>query len=459
MLVGREHHLRELHSAWESTQRGASRLAVVWGRRRVGKTFLLSQFTADLPCVYFTATRNDSEAEQVSRLHEAATRALGDKIHLAGGSFNSIETALRFFQHLSVDAPLVVVLDEAPRLAAARQDLGDLISAIIESPPAGAKLLLILCGSAVAAMRHLIGPDGGLYRRADPELRLDPLDPWESAQLLPNLEAAQIVEAYAACGGYPLHLQQWDPQLSSNDNLAQLAGSPAGLLVRDAVDIMFEDLDARAGYERVLATMARGPVRRSKIASRAQQRIDYTLGHLQRSGYVIAERPIGSSPTADPLYRLVDTYLRFWFSVLRQDAELIDGGQGAAVLRRAEPRWNAHVEATWEEIARGHAVRLVAEGEFPRDLIIGRWWKDEAVELDVVGLDTAGNAALIGEVKWQDRPMDTGQVNLLHRQSAALVGASDSPTSVLWSRHGVTDDVARTPGIRWFTPQTVFGRR
>jgi uncharacterized protein len=456
-LVGRTSELKALRDAWTETKRGTSRLVVLWGRRRVGKTFLLSQFTKNLPCVYFTATRNDAEPEQLRRLHEAAGRGLGDRIHLAGGSFGSIEAALRFFQELSIDSPLVVVLDEAPRLASARQDLGDIISAVLESPPAGSRLLLIICGSAVASMRRLIGPDGGLYRRANPELRLDPLDPWESAQLLgPTVSAEDVVAAYSACGGYPLHLAEWDGSRPPDDNLARLAGTPAGLLVRDAVDIMFEDLDARSGYERVLATMAHGPVRRSKIAGRAQQRIDYTLGHLQRSGYVIAERPLGASPTADPLYRLVDTYLRFWFSVLREDAELIDGGQGQAVLRRVRPRWRAHVEAVWEGIARAHAIRLVSQQTLP-DLLIGRWWRDE-VEIDVLGLDSDGATGLVGDAKWQDRRFDLRQLDALRRRAALIDEAVASPTLAIWSRTGVVSEISQKQGVLSFTPQTVFDR-
>ena len=364
----------------------------------------------------------------------------------------------KLFQELSVGSPLVVVLDEAPRLAHARDDLGDLISSVLESSPAGAQLLLIICGSAVASMRRLIGPEGGLYRRANPELRLDPLDPWESAELLgPTVSAEDVVAAYAACGGYPLHLAEWSGAESPDQNLARLAGAPAGLLVRDAVDIMFEDLDARSGYERVLATMAQGPTRRSKIAGRAQRRIDYTLAHLQRSGYVVAERPLGSPPSADPLYRLVDTYLRFWFAVLRDDAELIDGGQGLAVLRRTVPRWRSHLEAVWEDIARAHAIRLVAQGGLP-DLVIGRWWKAQVAEIDVLGLDSSGSAALVGEAKWQDRTFDLDQLNMLRRKSVLPGDAAVSPILAIWSRVGVATDVGRAADVRSFTPATVFDR-
>ena len=191
----------ELRDTWAKAQSGSGQMAVVWGRRRVGKTFLLSTFAADLDCVFFTATRNDNETEQLGRLHEAAQRGLGDRAALAGGGFRDLESALKFFVEIAVDRPLILVIDEAPRLAAARADYGDVLASVWDGRNRASSLFMILCGSAVAAMRNLIGPDGGLYRRADIELRIDPLDPWAAAELLQRdgtMAADDVIAAYAA---------------------------------------------------------------------------------------------------------------------------------------------------------------------------------------------------------------------------------------------------------------------
>ena len=156
----------------------------------MGKTFLLTHFAAGKRHIYFTGTRQDSERRQVDRYAD-----------LIGGGFTDWEAALRFTLRMAADQPLLVVLDEAPRLLAGRRDFADLLSAVWESRSAGTRLLLALSGSAVSDMEQMLGPQGGLHRRAALERRLDPFSFTDARAFLPGLAAAQYVEAFAACGG------------------------------------------------------------------------------------------------------------------------------------------------------------------------------------------------------------------------------------------------------------------
>lgn len=452
-LIGRSRELCELERAWERARDGDPRLVVLWGRRRVGKTFLLTHFCADRPALYFTATRQDSERRQVERYAQAVREQLGEDVaDLMGGGFTDWEAALRFTLRIAADRPLVVVLDEAPRLLAGRPDFADLVSAVWEARSAGTRILLVLTGSAVSVIEDMLGPQGGLHRRASWEHRLDPFGLAEAREFLPSAPAAGYIEAYAACGGYPLHLRRWDADRSREENLRELAFTPGGLLLRDAQDILSEDLDWRGGYERVLGALGAGTRRRSRIASRAQQRIDYTLDRLRRAGYVRAARPHGAPPTADPLYEITDPYLAFWFSVLRDDADLVEGGQGAAVQTRTDGRWQAHVARVFEQAARDHAVRLVAEGALPAELTVGRWWRDETVEIDVLGLlDTS--ARLVGEAKWQAGPLDLRALHSLRARSRHLPELHPDLTFAFWARGGASADFRGQSDVAVHTPK------
>jgi len=341
-LIGRDHELADLERAWQQARSGVPQLAVVWGRRRVGKTFLLTHFAEGKRAVYFTATRQDSAERQLFLLTERMREQLGSAVDdLLAAPFRDWEAAFRFLIRLAETDPLLVVIDEAPRLLSSQQDFADLVSAVWENRIRDQRLMLVLTGSAVSVMERMLGAQGGLHRRAALECRLDPFTVREARSFLPSIPAADFVTAYSVCGGYPLHLDRWDESSPVHDNLRRLAYEPAGILVRDAMDILSEDLDWRGGYERVLAAIGYGARRRSRIAGRAQQRIDYTLDRLWRSGYVRRVVPIGHA-TADPLYEIADTYLAFWFGVIRDDVDLIEGGQGDAVQRRTEQRFQQH---------------------------------------------------------------------------------------------------------------------
>ncbi len=457
-VIGRARESRELAAAWASTRTGDPQLVVVWGRRRVGKTFLLTHFAQRKRTVYFTATRLDSEVRQLARFADSLREGLGDEIaDLVPTGFPDWETALRFVVRLAERQPLLVVLDEAPRLASARSDFADVISAVWENRVRDHRLMLVITGSAVSVMEEMVGPRGGLHRRATLELRMDPFALVEAAAFQPDLEPEDMIQAYAACGGYPLHLRRWSPERSVADNLMELAFTPGGVLLSDAPDILSEDLDWRGGYERVLTAMAGGARRRSRIASRAQQRIDYTLDRLRRAGIVKVTKPIGEGASPDPLYEIADDYLAFWFAVLRDDADLIDGGQGAAVARRTHERWQTHVGRVFEAGARAHAQRLVVDGRLPLEAVVGRWWRDQIVEIDVLAV-VGTTPVLVGESRWQTEPITERDLAELRRRATHLPHTSPDLLYGFWSRGGVTDTVRAHPDVRSFSAAELLAR-
>lgn len=455
-VIGRAAELAELDAAWARACAGEPELAVFWGRRRVGKTYLLSHFAEGKRSVYFTATRQDTDDRQLRRFAERLREQLGDEVRdLVPETFPTWEAALGFVIRLAEPAPLLVVVDEAPRLASGRADFADTVSAVWENRVRDQHLLLVLSGSAVAVMEQMLGPHGGLHRRAGLEQRMDPFPLLDARAFLPRLNPDAFIEAYAACGGYPLHLRRWSAGRTTEQNLMELAFTPGGLLLRDAPDIMSEDLDWRGGYERVLTAMAGGARRRSRIAGRAQQRIDYTLDRLRRAGYVRVVRSLGAGGSTDPMYEIADEYLAFWFAVLRDDADLIEGGQGTAVRQRNRGRWQTHLARVFESAARDHAQRMTAAGLLPGDTVIGRWWKDEIAEIDVLGL-AGGDPVLVGECRWQTKPVTERELSELRRKAAHLPAGETATTYAFWSRGGGDPALASHPDVLSFTPTDIL---
>jgi uncharacterized protein len=447
-LIDRDVEIQALEHTWGQAIAGRPQLTVVWGRRRVGKTFLLSHFSRHKRAVFFGATQQ-SEAVELARLLDAVRRDLGEQAaDLAGGGFRSWEAALRYFAAMSATEPLCVVLDEVPYLARSTAGFASIVQVVWDHLHPGTRLMLVLTGSAVGAMEQMVGANAALRGRPTLQLRLDPMDPLAARAFLPSLTPASFIEAYAACGGYPLHLMAWDEQADTTQNLLTLAASPGGILLEDAASILREELSDVGGYSRILGAIGRGRSRRSAIASEAQQRIEHPLDVLVAGGLVRKALPIGAPKGARPDYEIDDPYLAFWFGVLYSSIPEIETRQGEAVLARVEPLWQRHLGAVFEEAARSHARRLVVQGTLPSGLFVGRWWatSGEPCEVDVLGL-LANRTSLLGEVRWQRRHLDGRDLEALRRKAARAPRSVDVPVYALWGRGGVSPDVRRAGAL------------
>lgn len=451
-LIDREREMALLRDAAAQATAGTPQLVVVWGRRRVGKTFLLSHFTRPTRAVFFGATQQ-AQGVELRRLADAVRRDLGEQAaDLAGGGFESWEAALRFFAALSSEQPLTVVLDEVPYLVASTPGFASIVQAVWDHLPANARLTLVLTGSAIAMMEALIGAGGALRGRPTLTLKLAALDPVQARPFLPDMEPAAFLEAHAACGGYPLHLRAWDPHSSTDANLLRLAATPGGILLEDAAGMLAEELTHAGGYARVLAAIGRGRTRFAEIAAESDQRVERPLEVLTRAGFIAKTLPVGAPRGARPSYQIADPYLAFWFGVLYTDIPQIEAGQGRAVLRRRSPAWQRHLGAVFEDAARAHARRLAARGELPPDLVIDRWWaaSGEPCEIDVLGLRRA-RTVLLGEARWQARPLGARDLAQLQRKAVRAPGTVDLPIFALWGRGGV-DDRIRSDDVLGFDP-------
>ncbi|MGI8683658.1 MAG: AAA family ATPase, partial [Acidimicrobiales bacterium] len=278
-LIDRVDELRRLHRLWNDvTGRVGARLAFVHGPRQVGKTFLLVHLAAQVrsqggTAVLATALPGASERQQLDGLVSAMRRDMPDDASLVPDRIADWPAAFALLCNFARRQTLLVVLDEVPwYLATTRTWPGHLQVAWDavrreNRPPA---LLLVLTGSAVATMRDLMGGEGALFGRADDELAVAPFDLPAAAELLGPAPAQVVIEAYAACGGYPLHLRAWDLAEPTTANLERLMGQPGALLAHTGERIV-ADLPDDGGHRRVLHAIGSGDQSHARIRERADQ--------------------------------------------------------------------------------------------------------------------------------------------------------------------------------------------
>lgn len=420
----------------------------------MGKTFLLGHFAAARRGLFFGATQQ-AEPVELQRLHDAVVRDLGPTVAaLTGGGFRDWEAAFRFFFAVASEEPTVVVLDEVPYLTQSTPGFASILQHAWDHRPRKSKLLLITSGSAISTMTKLFGPRGPLRNRPTVMLHMEPLSAAESRAFLPRMPAPRFFEAYAACGGYPLHLERWDARATTDENLRVLAGTAGGVLLDDAQSMLREELAATATHAQVLSAIGRGHTGHTQISSQVGgKRILYSLNLLEQAGFIRRAVPLGAPRGARPAYEIADAYVNFWYRVLAADVALIEAGQGAAVLQRRKGEWQKHLGWVFEEAARDHARRLVADGTLPKDLLIGRWWRHDRgldLEVDVLG-QRQHTTVLIGGAKWSAAPLPLRALTRLEQASVHVPSPARDLTYVLWSRGGVDPEILRRGAIS-YTP-------
>lgn len=462
-LIDRSTELARLERHADAAALGAARLVSVHGRRQVGKTFLLAHLLHRRRAVgertlFATALPGASERQQLDAFLRSVRTQL-DAPFLPE-RFDGWDSALRFLAATASTAPLAVAIDEVPYLLGSSPAFAGHVQQLwdeVRRTSGSVRLLLLLSGSSVATMRRLGDAGGALFGRFDDEIRIDPFDLPSAALVLAGADPAAVIEAYAACGGYPHHLQSWEPDRPAAENLRRLYFTPGGLLLRNGAQLI-ADVPDEGGVRRTLHAIGSGADRRSAVASSAGQRVERPLDLLERATLIRRVRPVGAPDRTPGRWEPADAFLRAWYELCWADAEQIEAGLGGPVATARAGRWQRHLGWAFEEQARAHAVRLAGRGELPSDARYGRWWSTSGpqVEIDVLGV-IGGRSTVIGEARWDSRPLGPRVLDELKAKERASPDPVPTPILCTWSRGGGAEALS-AHGVRSYTPAQMVDR-
>lgn len=439
-FVGRREELADLAEWWRER---SPRPALVWGRRRVGKTSLLRHFAdthADGHVVFHTGGSRPREGELAELSRQITASLPAGPRELAARPLTNWDEALHYLGEQARERPLLLVLDEFPELAATSPELPGVLRAFLDRAPEWTELRLLICGSAVRTMQAIQEYRAPLYGRFDLTLHLHPFQPHEAAELLPTLPPEDMAVVYGLVGGMPLYLSWWHPERSIAENLRRLAVRPDARMLVEGDLVLATEVGSGGQVQPVLHAVAAGRTRHHEIADVVGTDPTRALNDLVTLRLLERLQPVTESGrTRRKIYRIRDNFLAFHLNVLSRYRAEIERGLGETILPAVLDSLDDHLGAPWEEAFRDHLRHRAADLD-PQVVAVGPWWTaDGQDEIDAVMLRGRGRTPfLVGEAKWVRSVNASRIVTSLARKAAKLVPDAGQLRFAVGARSSVT---------------------
>ncbi len=327
-LIGREREIKRLDRVLDETE---AQLAIVYGRRRVGKTFLINEYFDYDFDFKFTGSYNQNKQTQL-RNFQSELCHYSKKEHSTPKDWIDAFSMLRdYLEERNTGKKQVVFFDEMPWMDSQKSGFLPAFEWFWNAWAGARKnLIFIACGSATSWLTDKIEKNkGGLYNRATCKLHLQPFSLHDVEKYLQarNIEWSRydITVCYMIMGGIPYYLRLLDKELTLNENIDELFFRK-GAELYDEFDQLYKTLFKPGDqYIKIVEALSkkRNGLTRSEIASKTKFPengvLTKKLNDLVNSGFVRLN-PAYKHESRDMRYQLCDYYTKFFFSFVRDNA-------------------------------------------------------------------------------------------------------------------------------------------
>jgi len=364
-LIGRQGEQNLLQKAMEST---SPELIAIFGRRRVGKTFLVRSFFAQHLAFEFTGHHNDSLRQQLDNFTKSLNKAGAKKKSYAVPETWSDAFGLlsKLLQPKVAKQKTVLFLDEFPWINTHRSGFLAAFDHWWNSwGTRQSNLIVVICGSAASWMiKNVVNSKGGLHNRITLRIRLLPFNLRETELYLHSrkvkLDRYQVLQLYMAIGGIPQYLKEVKKGESATQAIDRICFTKDGLLsgeFKNLYQALFTDATRHMEVVRVLAAKKGGMTRSEIIASTSLSSggtISGTLEELIESGFVNDWVPYGKK-TKDTIYKLSDEFTHFFLKFMEHSRL---SGSGTWQSKSNGQSWKSWSGIAFERVCLKHVEQL-----------------------------------------------------------------------------------------------------
>jgi len=446
VLFDREKELEELDFVLSEP---GSQFLVVSGRRRLGKTTLLVEWSkmSGQPAIYWVASRVSKT--QLLRSFSQVVYAHAHPETASNPSFTypSWEMALRQLAEFAKSRRLIVILDEFSYAVEVESGLPSVLQNVWDHTLKQSEIMLVLCGSHIGMMKKLQAYQAPLFGRITGQLPIGPLPFSVTGAFFPAYSLERCVAVYAILGGVPGYLERFNDQLSLADNVRRHLFRQSGIFRTEPQFLIQDELQQPHNYLAVLLAIASGHHTQNDIRkSTGLTHIAPYLARLQELHFVRRNIP-ATVPKAKRVrsrngrYHLADPYLRFYYRFIHPNQHLLEQGLHEWLWKLISEQLRAFIGTyTFEELCREWVLTKARAGQLPfMPERVGSHWAADA-QIDVVAINWRLKQILLGEAKWTGKAMKRPIVRELIDKTERVVPDDDwNVHYAFFCRSGFTD--------------------
>ncbi len=440
MFVGREDELKELNNRYNSDK---FECIIIWGRRRVGKTELISKFCENKKAIFFTGIEANDEINFQNFSNSVSKTLLNTEV-----LFENWEKAFSFIGEKAKKERILLVMDEYPYVAEANRTVSSLLQKFIDHEVKDSKLFIILCGSSMGFMENqVLGYKSPLYGRRTGQIKVEPFDFFDSGKFFRNYSSLEKTLAYGMLGGTPQYLKQFNDGCSIEENVINQLMNKNSYLFEEPTNLIKQELREPALYNSIIQGIASGNVRMSDIASFAgiaTSTVNIYLKTLMQIGIVKKEVPLDKRLKKKSIYKLNDNLFKFWYRYIPKNISRIQSNLGDSIYKNEiEPDLSTYMGEVFEDISKQYLIRKNGTKELPFIFSeIGSWWGTNPIsktqeEIDIIARDD--NNIIFGECKWRNKEIGIDVLKKLMGRSSVLDSANKY--FYIFSKSGFTNEL------------------
>ena len=447
IFIGREKELSFLESLYASNK---FEMLILHGRRRVGKSYLLSHFARihKENAIYFTADKS-SEKSNVENFCKELNNTLGKGDFT--GAFTQWKEVYSFIKSLEIKDKLVIIIDEFTYLFYSNKAYDSELQNAIDNILRYKNIFLILCGSEVSVIEELFDAQSKpLYGRKTADLKLLPFTYKEARKFFPRYSNEEALIAYSILGGIPLYLSLFDDSLSIKENVIRNCLSTTGYLFNEVDTLLRMELKETHLYKSIMLAINAGASTFANIREQIDEvpaKISKYINVLIDLGFIKKEIPCGEKEKSrNTLYSIYDNYFAFYFMFIYKHLNMLNGLISPELYYEREltkEKLNSFVGHRFESICETYLREKFYLGKMPfYAQQLGRWWGPNPQlkrpeEIDLVALDEEN--VLFGECKYRETLFDEKQLSDLVDSSLCI--NRKNKYYVIFSKKGITTGV------------------